>query len=70
MLSTLDATGRADAMTVVAEGSLPSDPAPRYVKRTLSPTVTRQVGLAVLDQRQASPATLAFIQLATRLDYR
>ncbi|MCU0091245.1 LysR substrate-binding domain-containing protein [Pseudomonas koreensis] len=69
LLSTLDTVGRGDAMTVVAEGSLPFDPDPRYVKRPLSPAVTRQVGLAVLDQRQASPATLAFIQLATRLDY-
>jgi len=70
LLSTLDTVGRGDAMTLVAEGSLPFDPDPRYVKRPLSPAVTRQVGLAVLDQRQASPATLAFIQLATRLDYR
>ncbi|QIA03686.1 LysR family transcriptional regulator [Pseudomonas fluorescens] len=70
LLSTLDTVGRGDAMTLVAEGSLPFDPDPRYVKRLLSPAVTRQVGLAVLDQRQASPATLAFIQLATRLDYR
>ncbi|WP_433897854.1 LysR family transcriptional regulator [Pseudomonas sp. PSE1(2024)] len=70
LLSTLDTVGRGDAMTVVAESSLPFDPDPRYVKRPLSPAVTRQVGLAVLDQRQASPATLAFIQLATRLDYR
>ena len=70
LLSTLDTVGRGDAMTVVAEGSLPFDSDPRYVKRTLSPPVKRQVGLAVLDQRQASPATLAFIQLATRLDYR
>ncbi|WP_085696025.1 LysR family transcriptional regulator [Pseudomonas sp. B26(2017)] len=70
LLSTLDTVGRGDAMTVVAEGSLPFDSDPRYVKRPLSPAVNRQVGLAVLDQRQASPATLAFIQLATRLDYR
>lgn len=70
LLSTLDTVGRGDAMTVVAEGSLPFDPDPHYVKRPLAPAVTRQVGLAVLDQRQASPATLAFIQLATRLDYR
>ncbi|MCH4901993.1 LysR family transcriptional regulator [Pseudomonas sp. B707] len=70
LLSTLDTVGRGDAMTVVAEGSLPFDPEPRYIKRPLSPVVTRQVGLAVLNQRQASPATLAFIQLATRLDYR
>ncbi|PMW94414.1 LysR family transcriptional regulator [Pseudomonas sp. FW215-R2] len=70
LLSTLDTVGRGDAITVVAEGSLPVEADPRYVKRPLSPTVQRQVGLAVLDQRQASPAALAFIQLATRLDYR
>ncbi|WP_192558102.1 LysR family transcriptional regulator [Pseudomonas allokribbensis] len=70
LLSTLDTVGRGDAITVVAEGSLPVEADPRYVKRPLSPIVQRQVGLAVLDQRQASPAALAFIQLATRLDYR
>ncbi|MCU0070604.1 LysR family transcriptional regulator [Pseudomonas koreensis] len=70
LLSTLDTVGRGDAITVVAEGSLPIDPDPHYVKKPLSPAVQRQVGVAVLDQRQASPATLAFIQLATRLKYR
>jgi hypothetical protein len=30
----------------------------------------QQRGLAVLDRRKASPATLAFIVLAERLDYR
>jgi hypothetical protein len=55
---------------VVAEGSLPDDNDSRYVKKPLSPSVNRQVGLAVLDQRQSSPATLAFIQMATNLDYR
>ena len=70
LLSTLDTVGRGDALTVVAEGSLPDDRDSRYVKKPLSPTVTRQVGLAVLDQRQSSPATLAFIKLAERLNYR
>ncbi|WP_095129366.1 LysR family transcriptional regulator [Pseudomonas sp. Irchel s3h14] len=70
LLSTLDTVGRGDALTVVAESSLPDDRDGRYVKRPLSPTVTRQVGLAVLDQRQSSPATLAFIKLAERLNYR
>jgi hypothetical protein len=37
------------------------------VKKPLSPPISRQVGLAVLDQRQSSPATLAFIKLASRL---
>lgn len=70
LLSTLDTVGRGDALTVVAEGSLPDDRDGRYVKKPLSPTVTRQVGLAVLDQRQSSPAALAFIKLAERLNYR
>ncbi|KQV21957.1 LysR family transcriptional regulator [Pseudomonas sp. Root329] len=70
LLSTLDTVGRGDALTVVAESSLPDDHDGRYVKRPLSPTVTRQVGLAVLDQRQSSPAALAFIKLAERLNYR
>lgn len=70
LLSTLDTVGRGDALTVVAEGSLPDDRDSRYVKKPLSPAVTRQVGLAVLDQRQSSPAALAFIKLAERLDYR
>lgn len=67
LLSTLDTVGRGDALTVVAESSLPQDADRRYVKRPLSPPVRRQVGLAVLDQRQSSPATLAFISLASGL---
>ena len=67
LLSTLDVVGRGDALTVVAESSLPDDNDSRYVKKPLSPPISRQVGLAVLDQRQSSPATLAFIKLASRL---
>jgi DNA-binding transcriptional LysR family regulator len=67
LLSTLDTVGRGDAITIVAEGSLPQEATPRYVKRPLLPAVQRQVGLAVLDRRQASPAALAFIELATRM---
>ncbi|MOA06657.1 LysR substrate binding domain protein [compost metagenome] len=70
LLSTLETVSRGDALTIVAEGSLPDTRQPRYVKRPLSPEVKRQVGLAVLDERQASPATLAFIKLARQLDYR
>lgn len=70
LLSTLDTVSRGDAITIVAEGSLPDEPDPRYVKKPLSPAVQRHIGLAVLDKRQASPATLAFIKLATTLDYR
>jgi hypothetical protein len=57
-------------VTVVAEGSLPNQIDSRCVKKQLSPAVLRQVGLAVLDRRQASPATLAFIKLAESLDLR
>jgi DNA-binding transcriptional LysR family regulator len=70
LLSTLDTVGRGDGLTVIAEGSLPEHLDSRYVKKPLSPAVVRQVGLAVLDQRQASPAALAFIKLAERLHYR
>lgn len=70
LLSTLETVSRGDALTVVAELSLPSAADGRYVTKPLSPQVKRQVGLAVLDQLQASPATLAFIKLAMSLDYR
>jgi DNA-binding transcriptional LysR family regulator len=69
LLSTLDTVSRGDAITIVAEGSLPDDASPRYVKKPLLPAVQRQIGLAALDKRQASPATLAFIELATRMKY-
>ncbi|MBC3775460.1 LysR family transcriptional regulator [Pseudomonas sp. SWRI99] len=65
LLSTLDTVSRGDAITIVAASSLPNDASAGYEKRPLLPAVKRQVGLAVLDQRQASPAALAFIKLAT-----
>ena len=68
LISTLDVVARGDGVTVVAEGSLPDQIDRRWVKKPLSPAVLRQVGLAVLDRRQASPATLAFIKLAESLD--
>lgn len=70
LLSTLDTVSRGDAITVVAQGSLPEQQNGGYVQIPLSPKVTRQVGVAVLDQRQASPATLAFIELATHMHHR
>jgi DNA-binding transcriptional LysR family regulator len=70
LISTLDVVARGDAVTVVAEGSLPVQIDRRWVKKPLSPAVLRQVGLAVLDRRQASPATLAFIKLAESIDLR
>jgi DNA-binding transcriptional LysR family regulator len=70
LLSTLDTVARGDALTLVAEGSLPDAADSHHVKKPLTPVVTRQVGLAVLDRRQSSPATLAFIKLACSLQYR
>jgi len=70
LLSTLDTVSRGDALTVVAESALPDNLNSRYVKKPLSPPIIRQIGLAVLDQRQSSPATLAFIKLATGLNAR
>lgn len=70
LISTLDVVARGDGVTVVAEGSLPNQIDSRCVKKQLLPAVLRQVGLAVLDRRQASPATLAFIKLAESLDLR
>lgn len=64
LLSTLDVVRRGEAVSVVSEGSLPDVESPGFVARPLSPRVPRQIGLAVLDSRQASPATLAFIELA------
>jgi DNA-binding transcriptional LysR family regulator len=69
LLSTLDTVRRGDGVTIVAELSLPQTNEPGYLKKPLAPAVKRQVGLAVLDQRQSSPATLAFIKLATQQDY-
>ena len=64
LLSTLEAVSRGDGVSLVAEGSLPQLADPRYVARPLVPAIARPIGLAVLDRRQSSPATLAFIQLA------
>jgi DNA-binding transcriptional LysR family regulator len=66
LLSTLEAVSRGDGLSIVAEASLPHLHDPRYVQRPLSPRVPRQIGLAVLDRRQSSPATLAFIEIAQR----
>lgn len=70
LLSTLDTVSRGDAITIVAEGSLPDDATPRYLKKPLAPAVQRTVGLAVLDKRQCSPAALAFIELATNMNHQ
>ncbi|QHD07149.1 LysR family transcriptional regulator [Pseudomonas sp. R76] len=69
LLSTLEAVSRGDGVSVVAQASLPERPDARYHVRPLTPRVSRDIGLAVLDQRQSTPATLAFIHLAQGLDF-
>lgn len=64
VLSTLNVVARGEAVTVVSEGSLPEGEHPGFVVRPLTPRVPRRIGLAVLDSRQVSPATRAFIELA------
>ncbi|WDH50841.1 LysR substrate-binding domain-containing protein [Pseudomonas chlororaphis] len=67
LLSTLETVARGEALTLVAQLSLPEASDPRYLIKPLSPPAPRQVGLAVLDRRQSSPATLAFIEQARSL---
>ncbi|MEX5548867.1 LysR family transcriptional regulator [Pseudomonas pergaminensis] len=69
LLSTLETVSRAEAVSVVAQASLPTAADSRYVQRALSPRVPRRVGLAVLDRRQSSPAALAFIRIAKGLEW-
>lgn len=68
LLSTLEAVSRGDGVSVVAQASLPQAPDPRYCARALDPPVSRDIGLAVLDKRESTPATLAFIHVAQTLD--
>ncbi|SFQ59215.1 DNA-binding transcriptional regulator, LysR family [Pseudomonas sp. NFPP07] len=67
LLSTLETVARGEALALVAQLSLPEASDPRYLIKPLSPPARRQVGLAVLDRRQSSPATLAFIEQARSL---
>lgn len=67
LLSTLETVARGDALSIVAELSLPPAADRRYLSKALLPAVQRQVGVAVLDRRQSSPAALSLIQLAQRL---
>lgn len=69
LLSTLETVSRAEAVSLVAQASLPTAADSRYVQRALSPRVPRRVGLAVLDRRQSSPAALAFIRIAQGLEW-
>ena len=67
LLSTLETVARGEAVSLVAELALPAMHDPRYVRRPLTQPAKRQIGMAVLDRRQSSPATLAFIEQAQRL---
>lgn len=67
LLTTLTTVARGDAVSIVAESALPPVAIGPYVTRPLIPGITRQVGLAVLDERNISPATQAFISLATKM---
>lgn len=64
LISTLATVERGAAITLVAEGALPDVLGPALQKKSLSPLLKRTVGLAVLDRREASPATEAFIKMA------
>ncbi|UZE21722.1 LysR family transcriptional regulator [Pseudomonas sp. B21-056] len=68
LLSTLNTISQGEAVTVVSEGSLPEGDHPGFVIRPLAPPVPRRIGLAVLDSRQVSPATQAFIELALSIE--
>lgn len=70
LISTLAMVEKGYGVSILAEQALPernSLHASSYIKKLLSPSVTRSVGLAVLDERQASPATKAFIRIAVGL---
>ncbi|WP_395607369.1 LysR family transcriptional regulator [Pseudomonas sp. B22129] len=69
LLSTVAAVSRGDGVSVVAQASLPEAADPRYQVRPLSPPVNREIGLAVLDQRESTPAARAFITLAQGMDF-
>jgi DNA-binding transcriptional LysR family regulator len=66
LISTLATVAEGRGVTIVAELALPAG-AQGYQQRPLNPPVPRSVGLAVLDQRQLSPATQAFINTALKL---
>ncbi|TWI56711.1 DNA-binding transcriptional LysR family regulator [Pseudomonas duriflava] len=68
LISTLSLVERGDGVTILAEQALPCVTGETgYVKRPLRPRVKRIIGLAVLDERQVSPAAQAFIKIALRL---
>lgn len=66
LMSTLAAVERGDAVTIVAESSLPQQAVSHYVAKALAPRVKRLVGIAVLDKAQATPVAKAFIEVAQK----
>lgn len=70
LISTLAMVEMGYGVSILAEQALPergSLHANGYVKKPLNPPVTRSVGLALLDKRQASPATKGFMRIAAGL---
>jgi DNA-binding transcriptional LysR family regulator len=67
LISTLDIVARGEALTIVAELSVPDGANGRYCVRPLHPAVPRRVGLALPDRRQASPAVQAFLEVASTM---
>lgn len=70
LISTLAMVEMGYGVSILAEQALPergSLHANSYVKKPLNPPVTRSVGLALLDKRQASPATKGFMRIAAGL---
>lgn len=73
LISTLAMVEMGYGVSILAEQALPergSLHTSSYIKKPLNPPVTRSVGLAVLDERQASPATKAFFKIAQDLQRR
>lgn len=66
LISTFDIVARGDGIAVVAESSVSAVREPGFAIRALSPAVKRSIGLAVVDEREASPAEKNFIALALK----
>lgn len=67
VITILGMVERGDGVSIVAELALPDRIAathPGFVSLPLKPAAKRRVGLAVRDQRQATPAAKAFLQVA------
>lgn len=67
LISTLDIVARGEALTIVAELSIPDGGDGRHCVRPLHPAVPRRIGLALPDRRQASPAVQAFLDEASAM---